>query len=142
MSRYELRVLLWSWGLMVDLGLAAHVSRAAPQLAIPVAPRVWLVVVKSKGVGDPELTHLLNGLRRVAPRVAADLAANSEHLVFVLDHLWFPFTDSQDDALELAVVGWAVEELGIETEPAEVSFDRSANCYKIKYNEEIWRVEG
>jgi hypothetical protein len=67
------------------------------------------------------------------------LAAEAGELVFVLDHLWFPLTDSQDNGVELAVVGWAAEALGIIDEPATVSFDRQENRYVIEFNEDIWQ---
>ena len=141
MSRYELRVLLSSWGLVVDLGLRASVAPVEPGFSIPVAPRVWLIVQPSARAGELEMPYLLSGLRRIAPRMSVELCVGEKHLVFVLDHLWFPPTDYQDDALELAVVGWAADELGIDVEPAEVLFDRSDNRYKIRYNEEVWNAE-
>lgn len=141
MSLYQLRVLLGSWGLMVDLGLEARVDSAKPQAAIPIAPRVWLEVASSVQVGDLEMPHLLSGLRRIYRRIAVERSVGGEHLVFVLNHLWFPLTDCQDDAVELAVVGWAAEELGFDAEPASVSFDRASNRYLIQYNEASWEAE-
>ena len=126
---------------MVDLGLEARAVATAPPLGVPIAARVWLIVDESVQVGDIEMPHLISGLRRIAERMSAALCACDEDLVFVLDHLWFPLTDYQDDALELAVVGWAADRLRVEIEPAEITFDRCRNTYEIQYNEEIWDVE-
>lgn len=47
MSRYELRRLLWSWGLMVDVGLSVLLVDGKPPDGIAVASRVRLVVAPS-----------------------------------------------------------------------------------------------
>lgn len=138
MSRFELRVLRWSWGLRVDVGLAAHLSADIPPDGIPVGPRLWLVIAPSAEVSTEDVQHLVQGLRRVAPRFKTSLAADGADLVFLLDHLWYPETDFQSGALELAVAGWAASELDLEQEPAAVSFDRAANRYVIAHNEDIW----
>lgn len=141
MSRYELRMLLSSWGLLVDLGLSVHLAGAKPSGGIDVAPRVWLVVDPSADVWEGDLPHLLTGLRRVAPKFRAGFSAQDRELVFVLDHLWYPLTDSQDGAIELAVAGWAVEELDLPDEPAAVTFDRAENRYVIEFDEQMWKTE-
>lgn len=141
MSRYELRILLSSWGLIVDLALSVRVTDATPSGGISVAPRVWLVIAPSANAWEGDLPHLLTGLRRVAPRFRAGLPVNGGELVFVLDHLWYPLTDSQHDAIELAVAGWAAEELHLPDEPATVSFDRTTNRYVIEFNQDMWKVE-
>lgn len=48
-------------------------------------------------------------------------------LVFEVDHLWVHNVDSQDDAIEAAVVGWAAEQLGVSDEPVSISFDHAQN---------------
>jgi hypothetical protein len=59
-------------------------------------------------------------------------------LVFVLHRLWYPLTDFQEGAIELAVAGWAVEELKIAEDPATVEYDRAANRYVINFDEDMW----
>lgn len=139
MSRYELRVLLWSWGLMVDIGLDARAMAGHPSDGVPVSPGAWLAVQPSVTLWEGDLPPLLTGLRRVAPRFCSALREEEGDIVFVLDHLWYPLTDSQDDALELAVAAWAAEFLGMDEEPAQVSFDRATNRYLIQFNEQLWR---
>jgi len=138
MSRFEFRVLLWSWGLMVDVDLSLQATEAKPRHALGVAEGVWLVVSEGVIVWDAAEEYLMRGLRRVAPRLRASLAADCGELVFRLDHLWVQPTDFQDDAVEAAVVGWASEQLGILDEPMTISFDRPGNRYIIEYNEEMW----
>ncbi|MCO7240640.1 hypothetical protein [Aeromicrobium sp. CnD17-E] len=140
MSRYELRLLQWSWGLMVDLEMSVHVADAKPAHAIPVAPHVWLVVNVASG-WEGDLPQLLEGLRRVVPRFRAAVAADGGELVFVLHHLWYPLTDVQEGAIELAVAGWAVEELEPAEDPATVEYDRAAHRYVINFDEGMWEAE-
>jgi hypothetical protein len=123
---------------MVDLGLSAHVADGKPPGGISVAPRAWLVIGPSANVWQVDLPHLLTGLRRIVPRLREVFGGAGGEFVFVLEHLWYPLTDSQSDAIELAVAGWAVEEMGIPDEPATVSFDRFANRYVIEFNEDMW----
>ena len=139
MSRYELRVLLASWGLVVDVEMTVHVADIEPPGAVAVRQGVWLVVAPSADVWEIEMIHLVRGVHRVAPRFAASLTQGREILVFVVNHLWFPLTDSQDDAIELAVAGWAAEELGILSPPASVSFNRTENRYDISFDETLWQ---
>lgn len=139
MSRYELTVLLASWGLRVDLELSVRVSGEIPHDGISVSPNVWLVIPDRATVWKSDVPHVLRGLRRVAGRVQAELGAEETVIVFELEHLWYPLTDSQDDAIELAVAGWAAEELRIQDEPATVAFDREANRYLIEFNRDAWQ---
>ncbi len=140
MSRYALRILLWSWGLRVDLGLSVHLVGRSPSGAIPVAPRVWLVVTPAAQASQDDISDLIRGLRRVIAGFRAAYKNDADDLVFELEHLWYPLTDFQQDAIELAVAGWAAEELNLAGEPAEVSFDRAANKYVIDFNEELWKT--
>lgn len=126
---------------MVDLALSTRATDGKPVGGIFVSSKVWLVIAPSADVWQGDLPHLIRGLRRVAPRFMAALADDGRDLVFVLDHFWYPLTDSQDDAIELAVAGWAAAELDISDEPATVSFDHSANRYAIEHNEAIWDAE-
>jgi hypothetical protein len=139
-SRYELRVLLWSWGLLVDLDLSVHTADTEPSGGIRVAWKVWLVVASAGNVWDDEMPRLVSGLRRVSQRVRAAKADPDQELVFVLNHLWYPSTDFQEDALELAVAGWAVQELGVLGDPAAISFDRANNRYVIEFDKELWEL--
>lgn len=138
MSRYELRLLLWSWGLIVDIGLTARSSVKEPLGGIPIRQGAWLKIDPSLDFWDGDLPPLIKGLRRVAPRFSSVLSAGGDSVVFVLDHLWYPSTDYQEDAMELAVAGWAVESLGLPDEPAKVLFDRAKNRYLIEFNESVW----
>ncbi|MBA4608958.1 hypothetical protein H1W00_10770 [Aeromicrobium sp. Marseille-Q0843] len=124
---------------MVDLDLSVHPADRKPTVGIPVATSAWLVISESVNLTASELPHVLSALRRVAPRLQERYAADSGELIFTLDHLWYPLTDSQDDAIELAVAGWAVEQLGIDADPARVTFDRAANAYVITFDKDMWK---
>lgn len=137
MSRYELRILLSSWGLMVDLDLSVRVADREPQDAISVAPSVWLRT-SSAEVWSGDLRQVVAGLRRVAPIFQARLTPGGGELVFTLNHLWYPLTEFQEGAIEIAVAGWAVEKLDISVEPAIVTFDKPANRYIVKFDESLW----
>jgi hypothetical protein len=122
---------------MVDLEMSVHVADVKPPRAIPVAPQVWLVVAVASGWED-DLPPLLKGLRRVMPRFRTSAMVDGGELVFVLHRLWYPLTDFQEGAIELAVAGWAVEELKIAEDPATVEYDRAANRYVINFDEDMW----
>lgn len=140
MSRYDLRVLQWSWGLRVDLGLSYRTAASVPSAAHLVGSRAWLVIDAVVDVRPGDVQQLLTGLRRVAPRFRTGSASDGDELIFVVDHLWYPLTDFQEDAIELAVAGWAAEVLAIQGDVAAVSFDRPSNRYVIEFDEGMWQA--
>jgi hypothetical protein len=138
MSRFELRILLHSWGLLVDVDLTVHVADEKPSNGMSITEGTYLVVAPSAEMWEGDLPEVLNGLRRVEQTFRTALSLNGRALVFVLGHLWYPLTDSQCGAVELAVTCWAAERLEISEAPAKISFDDHMNSYRIEFDDEIW----
>ena len=126
--RFELRILLWSWGLHIDLIARAVVGdnrdavRIGSRSAVrPVAP-----------IDQSDLDWLLRGFSRVAHQIDQAIAAGSEMVIEVLG-LDYPLTDYQDDAIALTAAVWAAEEFGFDAPEVDVQFDQGRNRYVIDY---------
>lgn len=138
MSRFELRVVLWSWGLAIDLGLSAERTSHRPKVGLEVAENIWLATAPGVVIWESALEYLARGICRVASRMDQHVSGPGSVLVFTVDYLWADAVNSQDDAIEAAVVGWAAEQLGLSEEPVSISFDYAKNCYVMDYNDEVW----
>jgi len=125
---FELRILKASWGIAIDLVARVTVMGTPPAGGLPAASRTWLVVTAKLPAVD--ITHLLSGLRSVAPSIER-VEQTGQIVVEVVKVDYVP-TDYQPEAMAAAIIGWAGEVFGLD-EAVDVSYDPVARKYKFVF---------
>lgn len=124
---FPLRILQASWGLAVDLRARVILDGPKPVAAVEVSDGIWLRVLARSTAEDRYWLGV--GLAYVAPRIQE--AVGGASVVLEVSDLDYRPTGYQPDAVALAVIGWAGEELGIEIE-VDVRYDRESDNYNFK----------
>ena len=122
-------------------GVTAHALRQTtpPMGADHVSDRVWLDTSHvtdsfrdtSLTLGQSQIEWLQTGLRHVADDIAR--AEPTAHLVVVIDALEIFETDYSDEALGLAIAGWAAQEFGFTNRPVDIRLDDQTHRYVISW---------